>query len=114
VLGKAKVISYKELEEAWAKHAERDAAQEAKGKGKHGQKSKSSPPKLEEDAVETARLGRKRKSTELKAPELTNKMARIRNAPKPASALVMRANRTQVAEDEIAPELWRALVARIW
>jgi hypothetical protein len=57
VLGKAKVMSYKELEEARAKRAERDAAQEAKGKGKRGRKSKSSPPEPEEDAAETARRG---------------------------------------------------------
>ncbi|PMD49714.1 uncharacterized protein K444DRAFT_548835, partial [Hyaloscypha bicolor E] len=57
------------------------------------------------------RRGRKYKSAELEAPELTNKMARMSNAPKPASALVIQASRTQIAEDEIEPELWRAPVA---
>jgi hypothetical protein len=36
VLGKAKVMSYEDLEEARAKRAEKDAAKEAKGKGKRG------------------------------------------------------------------------------
>jgi hypothetical protein len=82
------VISYKDLVEARAKRVVKEATRAAKGKGKRGRKSKSSPPELEEDTTETARRGRKRKSAELEAPELTNN-ARISNAPKPASALVM-------------------------
>ena len=49
VLGKAKVISYEDLEEARAKRAAKDAAK-AKGKGKHGPKPKSPAP--EADALE--------------------------------------------------------------
>jgi hypothetical protein len=103
-----------ELEGARAKRAEKNAAQEAKGKRKRGRKSKSSPPEPEEDIAETARRGRKRKSAELEAPEPTNKMARMSNAPKPASPLVMQASRTQMADDEIAPEPWRAPVAHMY
>ena len=114
VLGKAKVMSYEDLEEARAKRIVKEAARAAKGKGKRGRKSKSSPPEAEEDTVETARRGRKRKSAELEAPEPTNKMARMCNAPKPASALVMQASRSQIAEDEIVPEPWRAPVARMY
>lgn len=43
VLGKAKVMSYEDLEEARAKRAAKDAAK-AKGKGKRGRKRKSSTP----------------------------------------------------------------------
>ena len=81
VLGKAKVMSYKDLEEARAKRLVKESTQAAKGKGRRGWKSKSSPPELEEDTVEAARHGRKRKSAELEAPEPTNKMARMSNPP---------------------------------
>jgi hypothetical protein len=114
VLGKAKVISYKDLEEARAKRLIKESTQAAKGKGKRGRKSKSNPPELEEDTVETPRCGRKRKSVEPKALEPTNKMARMGNAPKPANTLVMQASRTQIAEDETVPEPWRAPVAQMY
>jgi hypothetical protein len=48
-------------------------------------RSRSSPPEPEEDTDQTARRGRKRTSAELEAPEPTNKMARMCDAPKPAS-----------------------------
>jgi hypothetical protein len=82
-------MSYKDLKEARAKRVVKESTQVAKGKGKRGRKSKSSPPELEEDVIETARRRRKRKSTELKALEPTNKIARISNAPRLASALVI-------------------------
>jgi hypothetical protein len=107
-------MSYEDLEEARAKRLVKESTQAAKGKGKRGRKSKSSPPEPEEDTAETARSGRKRKSAELKAPEPANKMARMSNAPKPASALVMQASRTQIAEGEIEPEPWRAPVAQMY
>ena len=50
MLGKVKVISYKDLEEARAKHANKEAAKEAKGKGKYSWKCKSAT--LEVDALE--------------------------------------------------------------
>jgi hypothetical protein len=104
VLEKAKVISYQDLKETRAKRIVKESTQAAKGKGKRGRKSKSSPPEPEEDTVETARRRRKRKSAELEAPEPTNKIARISNTPKPASALVIQASRTQITEDEIKLE----------
>jgi hypothetical protein len=73
-------------------------------------KRKSDTLEAEEDTAETARRGRNRKSAALDAPAPMNKIARISNAPKPASALV---SRTQIAEDEIAPEPQRAPVARM-
>jgi hypothetical protein len=47
VLGKAKVMSYEDLEEARAKRAAKDAAK-AKGKGKRGRRRKSAAPEAEE------------------------------------------------------------------
>jgi hypothetical protein len=91
----------------------KESTQAAKGKRKRGQKSKSSPPKPEEDTAETARRGRKRKSAELEAPEPINNV-RMSNTPKPVSALVMQAGGTRIAEDEIEPKLWRAPVARMY
>jgi hypothetical protein len=114
VLGKAKVMSYEDLEEARAKRVVKESTRAAKGKGKRGRKSKSSPPEPEEDTIETARRERKRKTAELEAPEPTNKMARMSNAPKPASALGMEASRTQIAEDEIEPEPSRAPVEQMY
>jgi hypothetical protein len=52
-----------------------------------------------------ARCGQKRKSVDLKALELTSKIARISNAPKLASALIMQATKTQIVEDKIMLEL---------
>ncbi|CAG8982160.1 hypothetical protein HYALB_00003595 [Hymenoscyphus albidus] len=59
VLGRAKVISYEDLEEARAKRAEKDAAKEAKqnkgkAKGKRGQKCKNATPKADEVEVDKA------------------------------------------------------------
>jgi hypothetical protein len=62
VLGKAKVISYKDLEEARAKRAIKDATKEAKGKGKRGRKRKSCTLKEEEVIIDKVKQGRKRKS----------------------------------------------------
>ena len=95
VLGKAKVISYKDLEEARAKRANKEAAKEAKGKGKRGRKRKSAA--LVADASEP-----------------NAKVVRMNEAPAPARALVVQMSGTPVAEDEIVPEPWRAPVARMW
>ncbi|KIM93067.1 hypothetical protein OIDMADRAFT_138442, partial [Oidiodendron maius Zn] len=109
VLGKAKVMSYKDLVEARAKRVVKEATRAAKGKGKRGRKRKKEDT-VEEDTAETARRGRKCKSA---APALANK-ARISNAPEPASTSIRQASRTQIAEDEIVPEPWRAPVAKMW
>lgn len=61
VLGTAKVMSYEDLEDAWAKCAEKEAARAAKGKSNRGQKPKSSAPEPE-------------------APEPKSKVARISKA----------------------------------
>jgi hypothetical protein len=114
VLGKAKVISYEDLEAARAKRVAKESTQAAKGKGKRGRKGKNSLPEQEDNTAEIARRGRKRKSAEPKVPEPTSKIVRTGNVPKPASALVIQASRTQIDEDEIVPEPWRAPVARMY
>jgi hypothetical protein len=127
-------MSYEDLVEARAKRVVKDATRAAKGKGKRGRKRKSGALEAEEDAAEedtaeedtaeednaeedtagSARRGRKRKGAALDAPAPANKKARISNAPKPASTLMRQASRTQIAEDEIVPEPWRAPVAKMW
>lgn len=111
-------MSYEDLEEARAKRVVKEATRAAKGKGKRGRKRKSSTLEAEEATAEediagSARPGRKRKSAALDLPA-TNKKARIRNVPKSASTLMRQASRTQIAEDEIVPEPWRAPVAKMW
>jgi len=115
VLGKAKVMSYEDLEEARAKRAERNAAREANGKGKRGRKCKRTTPEAEEATVDKVKRGRKRKSTVLDTeaeepeepePEPSAKMARTSRAPAPSGASVM--------QTPIVPEQWRAPVAKMW
>jgi hypothetical protein len=119
VLGKAKVMSYEDLQEARAKRAEKDAAKEAKGKGKRGRKRRSAMSEAEEATADKVKRGRKRKSTVLEAepeqeesePEPNATMARMSKAPAPSRASVMEA---PIVEDEIVPERWRAPVAKMW
>lgn len=78
VLGKAKVISYKDL---IAKRAKREAKEQNKAKGK------------------------RKRSQKRKRPEEAGALE-----PK---AKVTRISEAEVKEDEIAPEPWRAPVARM-
>ena len=112
-------MSYEDLVEARAKRVVKEATRATKGKGKRGRKRKSSTLETEEDTAEedtagSARRGRKRKSAALDAPAPANKKARISNAPKSASTLMRQASRTQITEDEIVLEPWRAPVAKMW
>ncbi|MCJ1363236.1 hypothetical protein MMC16_002343 [Acarospora aff. strigata] len=109
-------MSYKDLEEARAKRAEKEAAREAKGKGKRGRKCKSATLEAEEATADEANRGRKRKSTvpEADAPEPKVKVARISNAPESARGSVVQMSGTLVVEDEIVPDPLRAPVARMW
>jgi hypothetical protein len=100
VLGKAKVMSYEDLEEARAKRVIKDAAKEAKSKGKRGRKRKSTVLEAEAEA-----------EAEEPEPEPNAKMARTSRALAPLRASVMQ---TPITEDEIVPEPWRALVAKMW
>jgi hypothetical protein len=83
VLGKAKVMSYEDLKEARAKRAEKEAAKEAKGKGKRGRKCKSATPEADEATTYNAKRGRKRNSAvpEADPSEPKAKVTRISNVP---------------------------------
>jgi hypothetical protein len=89
VIGKAKVMSYEDLEEARVKRAAKDAAK-AKGKGKRGRKPKSAGPEIEieEATAGKGKCNRKRKSPapDIDAPEPRAKVARMSEAPEPARA----------------------------
>jgi len=91
ILGKAKVMSYEDLEEARAKRAKKEAAKDAKGKGKRSQKPKSAAP---EAPADKGKRGQKRKSTapEPDAPEPKAKIARASDAeadaPEPKAPVV--------------------------
>ncbi|KAF4631505.1 hypothetical protein G7Y89_g6620 [Cudoniella acicularis] len=116
VLGKAKVMSYEDLQEARAKRTRKEAAKGVKSKGRRGQKRKSATPEVEEATADTARRGRKRKSAvlEAEAPEPKAKVARISKAPAPARASIAQTSEAQAAEDEIVPGPWRAPVAQMY
>jgi hypothetical protein len=111
VLERAKVISYKDLEKARAKRVVKDAAKEAKGKGKRGRKRKGATLEAKGVIVDKVKRGRKRKSTMLDTeaeepeepePEPSAKMVQTTRALAPLRASVMRA---PIAEDKIVPKL---------
>jgi hypothetical protein len=52
-------MSYEDLEEARAKRAEKEAAKEAKGKGKRRRKPKGTAPEVEEAFADKGKRGRK-------------------------------------------------------
>ena len=92
-----------DLEEARAKRAEKDAAKEAKGKGKRGRKPKSAVSKAEEASADKGNRGRKRKSTvpEADPPEPKAKKARMSEALEPARVPVAQMSKMQDVEDGI-------------
>lgn len=79
MLGKAEITSFKGLREARTKRAEKEAAKEAKGKGKPIRKPKSGARGVEETSADKVRRGRKRKRavTETDASEPKAQMARM-------------------------------------
>jgi hypothetical protein len=126
VLGKAKIMSYEDIEEARKKRAAKDAK---KGKGKRGRKCKSAA--LEADELEAdeeepepepepevaraakeatkgkGKRGRKRKSASLEADELDPE-------PEQEVAQMIGEPEQEVAQTIKAPEPWRAPVARMY
>jgi hypothetical protein len=104
-------MSYEDLKEARAKRAEKEAAKEAKGKGKRGRKCKSAMPEADEATTDKAKRGWKRKSAmpEADISEPKAKVARISNAPESARDSVAQMTRTQVM-----PDPPRAPAARMW
>jgi hypothetical protein len=118
ILGKAKVMSYEDLEEARVKRAEKDAAKEAKGEGKRSRKRRSATPEVDTATPVKTKRGRKRKSDlpEADAPEPSIKMARMSEAllPESARALVVQTTRTPAVEDDIVRKPWRAPEAHMY
>jgi hypothetical protein len=101
VLGKAKVMSYEDLEKARAKRAEKEAAKEAKGKSKRGRKRKRVTPVANASEPET-----NLSEPEADAPEPNAKVVRMSKAP--ARASVVQISGTPV------PDRFRAPVAQMW
>jgi len=97
-LGKARVMSFEDLEKARAERVVKEAAKEAKKAAKEAKEGAKEVKKLA-TAVRRKR-GRKCKSgEEAGAPELKVNVARTSEAQ---------------VEDKIAPQPWRAPVARMW
>jgi hypothetical protein len=95
VLGKAKIMGYDELMEAREKRAEKDAAQEAKGKGKRGRKRTSA-------AVEDDIAKPKTKTT------------RVTEEPEPATTPATMSTVAGVVGNEASTAPWRVPVARMY
>jgi hypothetical protein len=118
ILGKAKVMSYEDLEEARVKRAEKDAAKEAKGKGKRSRKRRSATPEVDTATLVKTKRGRKRKSDlpEGDAPEPRIKVPRMSEAllPETTRASVVQTTRMPAVEDDIVPKPWRAPVAHMY
>ena len=92
IIGKARVMSYEDLEKARAERAMKEAAKEAKKAAKEIKKV---------TIADKGNGSRKRKSPgEAGAPELKTKIARMSGA--------------LVEENETAPEPYRAPVAQMW
>ncbi|KAH9205756.1 hypothetical protein DL95DRAFT_470262 [Leptodontidium sp. 2 PMI_412] len=105
-------------EEARVKRAAKDAAKDAKGKGKRSRKRRSATPEVDASTSVKAKRGRKRKSAlpEADAPEPNIKVARMSKAPLPetARASMVQMTGTRAAKDDIVPGSWRAPVARMY
>jgi hypothetical protein len=93
VIRKAKVISYKDIQEARETRAAKEHA--ATDKNKRGLKRAA----RDEASLDKGKRGRKRKSPAPKAdvPELKTKVARMSEAPEPATAPVAWMSEVQVA-----------------
>lgn len=92
ILGKARVMSYEDLEKARAERAVKEAAKEAKKGAK--------------EVTKVATAGKGKRGQKRKSPEEAGA-----SEPK---AKVARMSKAQVEVDEIVPEPWRAPVAQMW
>jgi DDE superfamily endonuclease len=91
ILGKAKVMSYEDLQAARAKRAAKEKAKATVGTGKRGRKPKNALPKEEEATTGKAERGRKRKYPEPEGVEATARKIkrdrkRINQAPEAEAA----------------------------
>jgi hypothetical protein len=96
VLGKAKVMSYEDIEEARAKRAAKEQA--AAGKGKCRRKRKSSAEETGAPQSAKAKVARMSEASE----PATAPVAWMSKAQEPVRAPVARMSETQVMDDEIA------------
>lgn len=119
VLGKAKVMSYEDIEEARAKRAVKDAT---KGKGKRGRKRKSAvldpepEPESEserepEPEPEVARAAKKLIKGAVKRARKCKSVTPEAEQPEPEPE---RMPVSEMARRMIAPEGWSAPVARMY
>jgi hypothetical protein len=107
ILGKARVMTFEDLEAARTKRAEKEAAKEAKGKAKSGRKPKSVPAETRKATTKKGKRGRKSKSVVSEPePEPELEPQQTRNAP-------MQTSGTNVTE-ATAVDSWKAPVARMW
>jgi len=93
VLGKARVVSYEDLQEAWVERMKKETAIAGRKKDKRGRKRKSN-------------------ASEADSPQSNAKMSRITEAPEPATAS---GNGTELhtIEDMLVPEPQRTPVAQM-
>ncbi|TGO07194.1 hypothetical protein BTUL_0312g00020 [Botrytis tulipae] len=109
VLGKAKVMSYEDLEDAQAKCTIKESTQAVKGKEKRGRKRKSSTLEVDEENIDMAKYSRKHKNAAQDPLEPANKVMRAS-----VTVSIVQISGIPIAEDEIVPETWRAPVARMY
>ena len=115
VLGKAKVMSYKDIEEARAKRAIKEAI---RGKGKRGRKRKSAMPESDleldlesEPEPEVARAAKKVRKGEGKRARKRKSVALEADQPEPEPEPMPG---SEAARRIIAPETWSVPVARMY
>jgi hypothetical protein len=97
-------MTFKDLEAARVKRAEKEAAKEAKGKAKSGRKAKSAPTDTEEATTNKGKRGRKSKSAPEPEPELE---------PQQTPDALMQTSDTNATEATVV-DRWRAPLARMW
>ncbi|KAF2417700.1 hypothetical protein EJ08DRAFT_571392, partial [Tothia fuscella] len=114
ILGKARVMSYEDLERARVQRATKEEAK-ANGKAKRSSKPAITTPDSEEAIATKGKRGRKRKSAALQAdPSKTKaKVVRMGDEPQPLEAPLAQMSRVHITEDEIAPQPWQVPVAHM-
>ncbi|MCJ1279485.1 hypothetical protein MMC21_007309 [Puttea exsequens] len=98
-LGKVRAMSFENLERARAERAVKEAAKQAKKVAKEAKMAAK-------EAKNIATAGKGIRGRQRKSPEEAS-------VPEP-KVKVARMSEAQIEEDEIAPEPWRAPVARMW
>jgi DDE superfamily endonuclease len=114
ILGKARVMTYEDIEAARATRAEKDAAKEARGKRKRGRPKKVAV-EAEEATVDKRTRKKRRCATQEAEEALVVQTSRIHIAEEEeAEASEVQTSGTHVAEEESALQPYRAPVARMY